>query len=340
MVDDILNEFGDTVRRAVDREIGKPKVHHTYNCPKNYKIIWGSDYSPINHGDRENIYIIQGEKEFATLLRTIESMKNHSVGLETGFFRGGTHLLFREFFDEFISVETNPLPFLMYLQNSVLDDKSHFVIGYSFAPLVIKTVKELTGGNLDFVFIDGDHSYIGVKLDFLSYWPLLRDDGMIAILDANTPNDWGAICRFLDELKHIGFHITLIQIDYTGIAIIRKDEENKNVALPLIQEEYLISLDALPQNARICLYGSGVFGQHIKTTITSRRKDIKILYFVDTFEEGQKDGVRVLNVKELKSHMQDFDIVLITSMYSEEIVEVLKNNGIYNFKIALFYSYD
>ena len=35
-------------------------------------------------------------------------------------------------------------------------------------------------GSLDFVFIDGDHSYEGVKLDILNFLPKVRPGGLIA----------------------------------------------------------------------------------------------------------------------------------------------------------------
>jgi predicted O-methyltransferase YrrM len=37
--------------------------------------------------------------------------------------------------------------------------------------------------NLDFLFIDGDHTYKGVKEDFEMYSPLVRKGGVIAFHD-------------------------------------------------------------------------------------------------------------------------------------------------------------
>jgi len=39
--------------------------------------------------------------------------------------------------------------------------------------------------NLDFLFIDGDHSYDGVKRDFEMYSPLVKKNGLIAFHDIN-----------------------------------------------------------------------------------------------------------------------------------------------------------
>jgi len=41
----------------------------------------------------------------------------------------------------------------------------------------------LNGEPLDFLFIDGDHTYEGVKRDFEMYSPLVRNGGIIAFHD-------------------------------------------------------------------------------------------------------------------------------------------------------------
>lgn len=48
----------------------------------------------------------------------------------------------------------------------------------------LKAVKNiLNGRNVDFLFIDGDHSYEGVKKDFEMYSPLVKKGGIIAFYD-------------------------------------------------------------------------------------------------------------------------------------------------------------
>jgi predicted O-methyltransferase YrrM len=72
----------------------------------------------------------------------------------------------------------------------------------------------LEGEALDFLFIDGDHSYDGVKLDFELYAPLVRPGGLIALHDISPPGDVvappsddeptllvGDVPRFWGELK-------------------------------------------------------------------------------------------------------------------------------------------
>lgn len=45
------------------------------------------------------------------------------------------------------------------------------------------------GANFDFVFLDGDHSYEGLKVDWLAWSALLRESGFIAIHDSRSSTD-------------------------------------------------------------------------------------------------------------------------------------------------------
>jgi predicted O-methyltransferase YrrM len=72
-------------------------------------------------------------------------------------------------------------------------------------------VRELGGNRLDVLFIDGDHSYDGVRADFELYAPLVRPGGIVALHDVNsdfrarhgleTPSISGEVPRYWNELK-------------------------------------------------------------------------------------------------------------------------------------------
>jgi len=56
----------------------------------------------------------------------------------------------------------------------------------------------------DYVHIDGDHSYQGVKLDFKMFWPKVTSGGFLAIHDIGSPDKDGNVYgtrRFWTELK-------------------------------------------------------------------------------------------------------------------------------------------
>lgn len=56
---------------------------------------------------------------------------------------------------------------------------------------------------LDFLFIDGDHTYDGVRADFETYGPLVRSGGIVAFHDiANHPPELKCeVNRFWNEIK-------------------------------------------------------------------------------------------------------------------------------------------
>jgi len=61
----------------------------------------------------------------------------------------------------------------------------------------------LAGQPLDYLFIDGDHRYDGVKRDFEMYGPLVRKGGLIAFHDIveGPPEAVGGVPQFWREIK-------------------------------------------------------------------------------------------------------------------------------------------
>jgi predicted O-methyltransferase YrrM len=74
----------------------------------------------------------------------------------------------------------------------------------SHNPRTLETVRGLLGGRtLDLLFIDGDHSYDGVKKDFEMYSPLVAKGGTIAFHDIvpGAEETVGGVPRFWSEIK-------------------------------------------------------------------------------------------------------------------------------------------
>lgn len=78
----------------------------------------------------------------------------------------------------------------------------------------------------DYIHIDGDHSYEGVKLDFELFWKRLRKGGFLAIHDVFSPDKDGNVYgtrKFWEEIKNSGKY-RLIEIkEDPGVGIIQKD---------------------------------------------------------------------------------------------------------------------
>ena len=100
---------------------------------------------------------------------------------------------------------------------------------------VRKNVSKILGENkIDFLFIDGDHSYNGVKSDFINYEQYVSDNGIIAFHDiVNNPADLSIeVPRFWREIKKKYDYSELIEnINQTsmGIGIIYKNKQLKNI---------------------------------------------------------------------------------------------------------------
>jgi predicted O-methyltransferase YrrM len=78
------------------------------------------------------------------------------------------------------------------------------VVGDSHDPGVLANVRaKLQGNTLDMLFIDGDHSYEGVRQDFEMYSPLVRPGGMVAFHDIveHPPEAQCDVFRLWNELK-------------------------------------------------------------------------------------------------------------------------------------------
>jgi predicted O-methyltransferase YrrM len=78
----------------------------------------------------------------------------------------------------------------------------------------------LRGRPLDFLFIDGDHSYDGVRVDFEMYAPLVRTGGIVAFHDIakHPPQAECEVDRFWNEIKLKYRHTEIIKDPLQGWA--------------------------------------------------------------------------------------------------------------------------
>jgi cephalosporin hydroxylase len=82
----------------------------------------------------------------------------------------------------------------------------HRIRSSSHEPSTLAEVKRLLGSRqVDFLFIDGDHSYEGVRGDYELYAGLVRPGGLIGFHDIvpGSPKKVGGVPRFWQELKHV-----------------------------------------------------------------------------------------------------------------------------------------
>lgn len=81
--------------------------------------------------------------------------------------------------------------------------KLHLIPDISQKPETLASAKKIFNNKqIDFLFIDGNHSYQGVKTDFEMYGPLVRKGGIIAFHDIGE-NEEGGVFNLWQEIKSI-----------------------------------------------------------------------------------------------------------------------------------------
>jgi spermidine synthase len=156
-------------------------------------------------------------KELISVILNQSWYDENSTALEIGLgYFGSSHFLWRQLFKKITTVEINHERVNRFSENFfkhhnkwfLNDNKSSFVIGSSQHPNSVKKVYDSID-YVDFLFIDGDHSYSSVLSDWLLYSPLVRPGGMVVFDDSviDLFND-GGVMKLIDQLKNKKFRKT------------------------------------------------------------------------------------------------------------------------------------
>jgi predicted O-methyltransferase YrrM len=162
------------------------------------------------------------------IVRLLNIVKERNVGkvLEVGTANGGTIFFFSQLAADNGAIASVDVPnrFFGYgypawrarIYGSFPKQGQDFqlVRGDSHAQETFQKAKEaMRGGNIDFLFIDGDHSYEGVKKDFEIYGQLVKQGGVIAFHDIVDGNEEfvGGVPRFWKEIKDKYRHDELVE---------------------------------------------------------------------------------------------------------------------------------
>lgn len=180
----------------------------------------------------------QHKKEIIAFLKIV---KRHRVRhmLEIGTEKGGTLFLFSRVSMANANIISINLPLnqldniarstrnKLLMEFATKNQKIHLIKGNSHFDRTLKEVKRiLDGKKLDLLFIDGDHTYEGVKADFNMYGPLVRKKGIIAFHDISDlkSGQLNEVQRFYNEVKKR--HKGCYEIAYPrglGIGVFKKD---------------------------------------------------------------------------------------------------------------------
>jgi predicted O-methyltransferase YrrM len=160
---------------------------------------------------------LQDRRELARLMAKIAELKPQTV-VEVGTAKGGTLFLFSRISSETATLISVDLPgglygggyprwkTQLYKWFAKPGQTLRLIRGNSHDQATVADVEKTLGSRkADVLFIDGDHSYQGVKLDFFNYRSLVRPRGLIIfhdILDNKFDQDI-KVAPFWRELKKL-----------------------------------------------------------------------------------------------------------------------------------------
>ena len=146
--------------------------------------------------DRRNAFhCMQVQGEIQRLAKIVADLRPSSV-LEVGTFRGGTLALWCRLADVSATICSVDLrggqygagyPWwrgLAYKRNLPRgNQRLHLIRGDSKTAPIVNQVKGLFPRGIEFIFLDGDHTYEGARADFEIYFPMLAKGGVLAMHD-------------------------------------------------------------------------------------------------------------------------------------------------------------
>lgn len=156
---------------------------------------------------------LQMRSEFVEYARIVAEQRP-SAALEIGTFRGGTLFVLTRLANPHAIIISLDLPpsrlgkiyrwgqtpiFHRFTQNG---QTLHLLRADSHRKETLSTVSKLLNGRrLDVLFIDGDHTYAGVRADFEMYSPLVRPGGIVAFHDIAVQPLPNEVVRLWNEIK-------------------------------------------------------------------------------------------------------------------------------------------
>jgi predicted O-methyltransferase YrrM len=165
-------------------------------------------------GQAQIVFAMQRPAEIAPLLELVCQLRPRVV-VEIGTASGGTLFLLTRVAAPDALLLSLDLPggdfgggyhaWRVPLYRSFARDRQRVLLlrGDSHAPeMAARLARALAGRPIDFLLIDGDHRYEGVRADFLAYAPLVRAGGLIALHDivADPGQPGMGVARFWREI--------------------------------------------------------------------------------------------------------------------------------------------
>lgn len=163
----------------------------------------------LDFPSRGNVKIrtVQQPSEIGALLQAVAALEPERI-LEIGTYRAGTLLLWSQLASKRvvtcdIDVPAHMVPLYREFPPPASACTVEILEGDSHCGEFRARVSEALGGPVDFLFIDGDHSAVGVREDYEMYNDLVRPGGLIAFHDIVPlqPVPGNQVHRFWNKLR-------------------------------------------------------------------------------------------------------------------------------------------
>lgn len=192
--------------------ISKRKLEKSFSF-KDFDSIYNFAQSFVGRGYYDRISLNQFKEEFRELADYVKS-KKPKVIVEIGTKKGGSFFIWARYLKpkHLISIDLpggihgggfpkEKIPFLKCFTGDDNEAKVSIILGDSHKSNTFSRLEEkLNGKKIDFLFIDGDHTYEGVKSDFYMYKKLVKKGGLIAFHDIISSDYHHNLDCYVDQL--------------------------------------------------------------------------------------------------------------------------------------------
>ncbi|MCI4408413.1 MAG: class I SAM-dependent methyltransferase [Thermofilum sp.] len=188
---------------------------------KSLMLFFGFVDFPEQDGLAHVPLALQDKEEFYKLIEDARKTGVKEI-LEIGTYRGGTAYLFHKLLGANVTTIDIGTPMITRLVLPIVSrGKIRAIRGNSHSYDVFEKV---ASKKYDMLFIDGDHSYEGVKKDFEMYSPLVRQDGLIVFHDIYSEP---GVAKFWSEARQKYLHYEIVNYSskrILGIGVIKKHD--------------------------------------------------------------------------------------------------------------------
>jgi len=178
-------------------------------------VEWALNFN--GGGGLYRVKTLQKKSEIFSLAKMVQKLNPINI-LEIGTERGGTLFIWAAIASQkAISCDLQQMEFQRELYAKFPPNgsscKVQLLVGDSHSEELVQQVEnELEGQLVDFLFIDGDHSEVGVAQDFEMYKKFVRKGGLVAFHDIveNQPLEMNQVQYFWNKIKNQYEHFELI----------------------------------------------------------------------------------------------------------------------------------